>query len=221
MATVASLLISHVRDELDESTAAFWTDNQVLRMLSRAERELCTEAPVLERVHSTDLVANTSLYNFHANAVELDRVEVNGKKARIIDIRDIDRLLGRGGTAPNTTDGSANYVYIWNRQMGLHPTPSAAATSGLVYWSYDFPSAISSIGESISVPDEFAFTLIPGASAIAFRKRREWEASAFYEAKFESEIAKIRAVMQRKRQRDRKWKIRDREKDPSSSLGPY
>jgi hypothetical protein len=80
---------TRVRDYLYESSADWFTDAQLNRLLAEEIRSLPAKDIYLEQVHETNLVANQMDYTLPATTVEVEKIERNAGTASDPDWTDL------------------------------------------------------------------------------------------------------------------------------------
>ena len=72
--TLASTVITNVRSYLDESTAGYWDDDEILQWINDGTLDIIFRSKCLEEVENIDLIANTIEYSVTSNYVTVSRV---------------------------------------------------------------------------------------------------------------------------------------------------
>jgi len=192
---IPSDVLSRVRDQLVETTAAFWSDAELYRYMTDAEREINNQVHCYVLSTAATSVTSTSGYTLPVDVLYLDRVSFDNVPLKEVPRRGIDMMdmPGYGGT-PQTGDPTHYYrqgtdtVYLW-------PTPQRAATIQYVYTAE--PAAIVTASTQFSVPANFHQPLQDYVLYRSFTKdqdqaRSEWHKREYMQGVADAEFRESR-----------------------------
>lgn len=180
---IPSDVLSRVRDQLAETTAAFWTDAEIYRYITDAEREinLTVECNIATTAHTT--TTGTSGYTLPADCLSVYRLTYDGVPLRRLDRnkRDIDGLdmPGYGGTGQS---GDSTHYYEVGGYVYLWPNPSRAVT--IDYQFLKQPSAVTTSSTAFTVPANFHTPIQDYALYRAYLKDQDQGKAEWYKREF-------------------------------------
>lgn len=181
-------VISRVRDQLVETTAAFWTNAELYRYMADAEREinLLTECNVVSTAATT--TTSTSGYTLPADCLAVKRITFDGVPLKKIDgyMRDRD-LLDMPGYGGTLTSGDPTHYYQINTMIYLWPTPSRGAT--VQYYYLGAPVEVASGSTAFTVPANFHNPIQDYILYRAFLKDQDQGKSEWYKREFEQGVS--------------------------------
>lgn len=192
-------VLSRVRDQLVEATAAFWTNAEIYRYMTDAEREinLLVECNIISTAATT--VTSTSGYTLPADCLSVIRVTYDGVPLRKIDSRGRDRdgldMPGYGGT-PQT--GQPTHYHQVNSTAYLWPVPQEAKTVRYQYLAQ--PAEVVSGSTAFTVPANFHNPIQDYVLYRTFLKDQDQGKSEWYKREFEQGISDAL-----RREQRRKW----------------
>jgi len=109
MVLLVSDVVVGVRDRLNESTAAAWTDTQIKRWANESLRDLARTTKHIMDTTTFNTVSGTGKYTLAATIIEVDEVWVAPGDGRLIP------LTGKNPSSMNNIWGS------WQNQVGGDP----------------------------------------------------------------------------------------------------
>ena len=196
---IPSDVLSRVRDQLVETTAAFWTDAELYRYMTDAEREINNQIHCYQLSTAATSVTAQSGYTLPSDCLYIHRVTYDGVPLREIDQRRGDTLdmPGYGGSVQS---GSPTHYYRYGTDMiYMWPTPVTTAPVGYFYTGE--PAAITTASTLFSIPANFHQPLQDYVLYRAFTKdqdqaRSEWHKREYMQGIQDSEW----------RENKRRWK---------------
>jgi len=150
--------LSSVRNQLNETTAAFWSDAEIYGYLWEAESLLGAELGLFQAYSAHTTVTGTSVYTFPDSLNRIENVTYDGKKLKAADMRDRALLDGMdyGSTRPT---GNPEIYVPWNEKIYLSPVPTTAAA--LEFWFYKHPAQITTSSTVFSIQDLSIQQMLP------------------------------------------------------------
>lgn len=208
--------LTRVRTQLNETTAAFWTDAEVLGYMWEAECILAGKLGLFQAVTAHTTVTDTSAYTFPDSMLRLSRLTYDGKKLKKADFTERDYLDGTN--YGSTLQSGKPEIYVeWGQQAYLYPVPDAAAT--LRWFFLKAPSEITAAA-AFSVKDESLQQMIPdycvwkcslkdGELNRADRHKQAWEAN----------VLRAESMWADKKGEDRIYHVQDEDEHAGGALG--
>ena len=147
-------VLSSIRDEIVESTAAFWTDAEIYRHMWHAEYILADATNCTEATTAITTVTNQSDYTTPANVLHYLRVEYNNATLKRIGKPERDAMEFRtyGGTF---SAGNPEFYLQFGDLITFHPVPNAAKTVNIDHVKR--PAEITTASTQFTVPEQFQF----------------------------------------------------------------
>lgn len=208
--------LTRTRLNLNETTAAFWTDAEIYSYMWEAECILAGKLGLFEATTAHTTVTGTSVYTFPSSMLRIARLTYDGKKLKKADFTDRDYLDGTD--YGSTVQSGKPEIYIeWGQEVTLFPVPDAAAT---LRWHFlKAPSEITAAA-AFSVKDESLQQMIPdycvykcslkdGELSRADRHQKAWEAN----------VLRAESMWVDKKSEDRIYHVKDEDEHAGGSLG--
>lgn len=190
-------VLSRVRDQLVEATAAFWSDAELYRYMSDAESEINNMVECYQTSTTTTTTTGTSAYTLATNCLMVTRMKYDGVPLKQIDKRERDALdmPGYGGTVQS---GQPTHWYRYGDTAYLWPVPADAKDL-----EYDFvgqPAAITTASTAFSIPQLYHPQIQDYVLYRAFVKDQDQGRSEWHKREF------MQGVMDAKmRENRRRW----------------
>lgn len=181
-------VLSRVRDQLAETTAAFWTNAELYRYMTDGEREMVRtlECNIVTTAHTS--TTGTSGYANPSDCLEVYRLTFDGVPLRKLDRnkRDIDMLdmPGYGGTGQS---GDPTHYYEVNGYVQLWPNPARSATVGFQFLKDS--SALVSGSTAFTIPANHHTPLQDYVLYRAYLKDQDQGKSEWYKREYMRGIA--------------------------------
>ncbi len=188
---------TRVRRRLNESTAAFWTDEQLDRMITAGAMDVAAKTLCIENKDTavtTPSARSVAYTGFKVNFVEY--VPVSGAPVGLPRI--LPHQLGRlsyGGTQPQ-------YWCPWGSAVLIDPTP--AAVHSLNLYVADYPD-ISGTGDALTLDGNFGLPIethelvVDYATIYALLKDRKFATGGRMYADYINNVMKCRILFMQRR----------------------
>jgi hypothetical protein len=177
--TPADVLTS-VRYQLYETTAAFWADAELYGYMQNAEYEIALSFRCTQFTTALTSVTAQSMYTRPA-AFYIDRLTWNNVKLKKIDFTDYDALqrVAYGGIY---VQGNPMHYYEWQDYLGLWPVPASSQTISI--WGVAIP-ATPTASASFTVPVYFHQMVQDYCLYRAFAKDQNDTQAQFYKQQWD------------------------------------
>ena len=132
MALTLADCILHVRDLLNESSAAFFTDAELTRFIQQGTLDISTVARCIEAVGSLTMVTNDPDYSLPTGTIDVSHALWLPTRA---GLRKITPSL-QGEASTDLTGSVPLRYYIWSSLCYIEPVPNSTAngqTVGIYY----------------------------------------------------------------------------------------
>lgn len=146
---------SDIRDELQETTAGFWSQAELLKWANRAYRRIY-RAMKVDATSSLTLASGTESYSLPSDFYLARRVEIQtlaGSSTSWTALQAISLDLRRPADplATATLTAQPTGFYIFNNKLYFAPIPDAAYSGTLYYFKY--PTALVNDNDSLVYPE--------------------------------------------------------------------
>lgn len=157
----------------------------LLRWVNAAQREVASSNTVLRGKASHDIVAGQALYEIPLSApiAQIEGVHVEGIPLKGVSFSTAQETILRNDPELEAA-GQPKIWYEWDGDLYLYPAPEASVSDGLTLYYIAYPSTLTSLTQTLSVPDRFYNQLVDYALAQAYRLDENWQATAYQDARF-------------------------------------
>jgi len=142
-----------IRAQAYETSAAFWSDEEIYAYMWQAECEVAALVECTETTDSTTTtVSGTVEYAKPTDCLIIKRLTWDSVKLKKITLSDLDAMdgTGYGGTV---STGNPEFYYEHGANVGLYPTPTSAKT--LKFWHIKQPTELTAASTTFTVPQLF------------------------------------------------------------------
>lgn len=186
---------------LDETTAKFWPDSDLLIWINDACRDMARRAEVIQSLNtSITVVAGTAKYNLPTNVIKVHRivfVPTGQTQEYPLEMASYELMDSVWGVNPSSA-GNPQFAIMWgfppSLQVQLYPVPSTGGT--LNVYMYQVPTALAADGDIAQIPEGWDDAVVDYCVSEAKRKDHDptWQESrALYENKVTQLISLTRA----------------------------
>jgi hypothetical protein len=208
--------LTRVRTQINETTAAFWTDAEIYGYMWEAECILAGNLGLFQATSAHTTVTDTSAYTFPASMLRLSRLTYDGKKLKKIDFTERDYLDGANYGSTIQTGRPEAYVE-WGQTAILYPVPQSAAA--LNWYFLKAPAEITAAG-AFSVPDESIQQMIPDYCVWKCSlKDQELNRADRHKQAWEANVLRAESMWVDKKGEDRVYHVRDEDEFAGGVLG--
>lgn len=200
-------ILTDIRARLNEVTAAFWTDVQLLVWINHRYQDLVTavettfENYFLTEV-ATDLIEDQQEYSLPTDFKRMVRIEINYditnnatafNKATPATLDDVRAQLADSNLG---SSGSPVY-YIQGDLLGFIPIPDADGTSAVKLWYVAEQDDLSDDSDEPAIPSQYHRLISIGTCADALMKgKRDLRGAAMFEKMYQEERVKMQAELE-------------------------
>lgn len=147
----ASDVIIRVRNTFGDKDAAQVQDEDFLRWINDAQRDIATKFEYSQIKASHDLVAMEDEYTLPQEAVKIYSVIVKGIPLTWIPPQEGMNL----NTDTSPLLGTPTQYWVWGRVINLYPTPDSGKVGGLVVYYVAQPDEVIAVDSGLTVPPEY------------------------------------------------------------------
>lgn len=180
-------LVTDIRSELLEPVPGFWSNDELLLWINRAESDYVNRIRGLEATAFLSTVAGTNVYALPATVLSVVAIfyndEQNGVDSwRPLEPTDLQRLSRERPNEFLSTEtdkrGTPAQVARWNNSLYLIPTPIAAGTDNVKLFVKTKPTPLTTLADSLNVDDTLSGAIKSFVLWKAWTKEKEFEFAA-------------------------------------------
>lgn len=172
-------LLADVRSRLDESTARFWTDAELIRWINEGLRVVARRTETLEDAETTlQSIAGGAKYALPAACQRVHRVEFAPSSASIVypmELKSYYEMDELWGTQQLISRSYPSYAVFWgappNIIMQVYPVPSQMGTFNIFY--YRLPKALAGASDVADISEGWHDLVVLYCEYVALRKDRD------------------------------------------------
>lgn len=184
--STASDFITQVRYYLNESTASFWEDAEILQWLSDGQVDIATRTGCLETTETETLQTSTTSYSLTTNFVTVKGAIYNSNKS--LQKGSIEHM------GMTKAVGEPAYWFTWANNLIVYPSPESGVSGyAVVVYLTTRPTALTATTDSIVVPAQYDKALVLYAVAQALMKDKKPSEAAQIMALYYAELDRFRA----------------------------
>lgn len=179
-------LLTFVRQRYNAVGDSFFSDVELLEVLSMASLELSIEAECIERRYTTASVLGQREYEKPAYSIRIARITYDGQRLDQTDPTEEDFMTGNDSAS--TSSGVPKFYSVFSDTIFLWPTPSESAKT-IEIFSIDEAQRIASISSTLDIPTRYQLGLSDYALYYMAAKDTNTALSEIYHRKWEKRIA--------------------------------
>ena len=188
--TAASTIVTNARYYLNEPSAVFWADAELLVWLNQGSVDIVARTKCLASVETVTLATDTIEYTLSANYLAVtDVVYVNTLSTWTGLIRSNPSSIAHGGA-----EGNPVYWYEAGSRLGMYPAMAAinAATGETARAYYVARPVAVTLGENVLVPAHYDHALTLYVAARAWYKDGQFAKAGRLMAEYYEELDRFR-----------------------------
>lgn len=173
-------------------------DELILRWINNGVREIARANSYLEKVFTTNLLADQAVYDLNAlmdglRVQNYSAVVVDNVKLQILPWQEYQDRIGAAAEQPST-HRRPQIASEYGGQLTLFPTPSDSIVDGIQIYFTAWPADLAQISDTLTVPDRYYNALVAYVLAQALELDENFEAA---QVKLEQHNQAVGAEMQR------------------------
>lgn len=156
-----------VQDVIDNVTRVFGdeagvqlSNNDIIRWINEAQREINRQNAVLQQTATTTLnagQADYSLASITPPIYEINSLLINGRRIGNISVSQAEESISLADPESEET-GAPQFWYEWANTITFWPVPSTAGTIKIRYTA--IPTDIAADNDTLTIPDEYFMDII-------------------------------------------------------------
>uniref|UniRef100_A0A6M3IF87 Uncharacterized protein n=1 Tax=viral metagenome TaxID=1070528 RepID=A0A6M3IF87_9ZZZZ len=193
--TTSTTAIVRARYYLNETTASFWTDAELLSWMNDAQIDIVSRTKSLQTTQVITLAANTHTYSITVSYLSIEGAVYSPTGGTSSGFYKQGLLRGHpahvGHTSPR--EGPPKYYYEWKSDIGIYPPLGTIAGETVTLYAISRPAAMTSTTvSSIQTPAMFDRAIILYTVAQAFYKDKQYGKAGRFMAEYYAEIDRYR-----------------------------
>jgi len=190
----AQTIVDRSRVYLDESTATFWLDNQLLQWAGDGVIDIVARTKCMEAVTNVTLVTGTSCYAISPNYLSISRAVYAGDTTEYNDNPYYELTpITKPDIGHNEDLGTPARWYTWNDWFYVDPIPASGASGNYVYLYYvERPTGITATYSPVETPARYDYALTLFVVARALLKDRKFGAANMFMQEYQQELDRFR-----------------------------
>ena len=185
--TTAAQIILNARSYLNDASAAFWSDTEMLQWVNDGLVDLVSRSHCLETTEDINLIVNQVEYAITSTYIVV-------KAVRYVDANDVERGLTTGNPSEvgriEDVDVPVHW-YDWGGNIGIYPTLSSVVDEKVTLYLVTRPIAIA-VGAAVPTPAIYDKALTLYVVAQAWAKDRQMSKYAQAVARYHAELDRYR-----------------------------
>lgn len=159
--------------------------SDLLRWVNAAQREVASSHKALRGRAFHDLVAGQSLYEIPSNSPvsQIQGVHVEGKPLRGVSFQSAQESILQDDPELKS-EGEPKIWYEWDGDLYIYPASDKSLDDGMELFYIAYPQNLTSLSQSLQVPDRFYNQIVDYVLAQAYRLDENWQATAYQDARF-------------------------------------
>lgn len=211
----AQTILTDVRRELLEISAAFWTDAEFLRHLNRCELDFSNKTRMGEDTATLSLTQGRIDYTlpsnwYSARAVFLKEENDDGTYSwKRLYPSNLEKIAQQTPNFYNTTidnQGRPTRYWIWNKSLWLDRAPDENNATTLLLFYKSKPIPLTAVTQEINLDDSLAEAIFEYIMWKALRKEKEFETAAEHKLEYDRYVAEGRKWV-KKQSGDQRYRI--------------
>jgi hypothetical protein len=189
--TTAQVIINNARTYLNESSASFWTDTEMLVWVNDGMEDIVTRTHALETTESVSLVADTIEYTITSTYITVKAVHYVDANSKVWGLKKgSPEHLGTDAFSEMQLEVPA-FWYDWGGKVGVYPSLSSVTTETVTVYLVTRPTAII-ISANVTTPAIYDKALTLYVVAQAWAKDRQTARYAHFMGMYMQELDRIR-----------------------------
>lgn len=185
--TAASTIITYARYYLNESSADFWSDAELLAWINQGTMDIVSRTRCLESTETITLASSTVEYTISSSYIDISTVTYTDSDGNTKGLQ-----KSNPQTIGHPRDTEPAFWYEWNGKVGIFPALSSRTTEVATAFYVSTPSALTATSDTIVVPAIYDRALTLYVAAQALLKEEQYGKSARLMGEYLAEIDRFR-----------------------------
>lgn len=157
----------------------------LLRWINAAQREIATSNQSLKGSATADAVKGQTLYALPSNSpvYQIQGIHYKGIPLRAITFQSAQETINSDDPEMEAT-GDPKVWYEWDGDLYIYPSANEDGAGALVLYYIAYPQNLTSITETLQVPDRFYNQVVDYVLGQAYRLDENWQAMSYQDQRF-------------------------------------
>jgi len=185
-------IADRVRAQFGDSSGAQLADAAILRWINDGQREIVNSNPILRATKTTSYTAGQQDYSFPSDKVlVIEAIYVNGYPIDNITPQEAREYIK--SQDPNGVMTAATPDVWWERAgvISFYPIPDTTYTQGLKLEYIKVPVSLSSLTDTVAIPDRYFNELVNYTMAQALEMDENYDAANLKAAQFRDGLNRL------------------------------
>lgn len=198
---LVSQVLTDVRRDLLESTAEFWSDSELIRLINRAESDYVNKTRILEDEAELSLVQGQLDYPLPRNwssakAVFIKILNDDGtfmwKRVYPLTLEKVSQQQPNFLNTTTDNQGRPTRYWIWNRRLYLNKAPDAQFATSLHLFFKSKPTPVTNTTDTLNLEDDLCEAIVAYVLWKAWMKEQEFERASDQQTNYDRYVAEGR-----------------------------
>lgn len=183
--TVATV-ITEARSYLNESTASFWSDDELVVWCNDGQIDIAARTGCLETTETETLQTSTTSYSLTTSFITVKGAIYNSVKG--LEKGSLEHM-GRTKAV-----GEPAYWFTWGNNLIVYPAPESGVSGySVVVYMTTRPTAVDATSDSIEIPEQYQKALVLYMVAQGLMKDEKYAKAAQIMGQYYAELDRFRA----------------------------
>jgi len=157
----------------------------LLRWVNAAQREIATSNQSLKGSATADAVKGQTLYALPSNSpvYQIQGIHYKGTPLRAITFQSAQETINSDDPEMEAT-GDPKVWYEWDGDLYIYPSANEDSAAALTLYYIAYPQNLTSITETLQVPDRFYNQVVDYVLGQAYRLDENWQAMSYQDQRF-------------------------------------
>lgn len=182
-------VINNVTRVFGDEAGVQLSNNDIIRWINEAQREINRQNAVLQQVATTTLNAGQAEYTLSGITppiYEINSLLINGRRIGNISVSQAEESISLADPESEET-GAPQFWYEWANTITFWPVPSTAGTIKIRYTAV--PTDVASDGDTLTLPDEYFMDIINYVLKMAYEMDENPEMMQLKAGEFSQSLA--------------------------------
>lgn len=184
-------VLTEVKRTFGDESAVQITDDDILRWINAAQREILINNRILKATGTTDVTGGVSEYDFSTlKVVSIQSIQFKGRKLEYKSFQEAEEYVTSEDPL-NTLEGDPILWYEWGGMIHLYPVPADDEVGALKVYYIKEPDKITSVSATLAVPDSYYENIIQFVMAKAYELDEDNENSNYKLGQFNERLGTL------------------------------
>jgi hypothetical protein len=183
-----SEIATYVKRQFGDESGVQVSDDDIIRWINTAARDIFAQKEPLKQIKTAALVANQAQYTWPNDILQVQSMRVNNRPLKQMSFQEAEKYIF-DQDPDGVSSGQPTIWYEYGGQFFLYPKPDKSAASGIQLFVIPAPMMISSLSQTLTVPDQYFNALQDHVLAQAYEMDENFDASQLKAASFANQMA--------------------------------